>query len=500
MKLYRLLARIGCETAPDLPDTDITLVTGDSRRVLPGTLFVALKGERFDGHDYAGQALEKGACAVLTERDLGLERQIVVPGTRAAYALLCAELSGNPADKLKLIAVTGTNGKTTITYLLKQVLESMGKKTGLIGTIHVEIGDMELPAKHTTPDPAELHALLGRMVAAGCEYVVMEASSHALDQHRLEGCAFEAGIFTNLTQDHLDYHRTMENYYNAKKKLFEQCRLGVINLDDEYGVRLLAEIGCETVTYSAQNDLADYTAKSVEKHRSGVNFAFVGKSVIERVAFCMPGSFSVSNAMAAAACLVSIGFEPSAVAQGLNACTGVKGRAEVLYAGKDFTVLCDYAHSPDGLEKVLAAVREFAPGRVVALFGCAGNRDRTKRTKMTRAVGENCDFAILTSDNPRNEDPMQIINDALPGFEGTGAEHIVIVDRYEAIRWALENARQDDVLVLCGKGHEDYQVLNFGTVLFDEHEIVKRLIEERDQKAGRQTSETEERGAGGNVK
>lgn len=482
MKLSQLLGRINCLSGAQIPDAEISLVTSDSRRVTDNTLFVAIKGEKFDGHNFASDALKQGAVAVIAERDLGLERQILVPNTRAAYALLCAEMSGNPAEKLKLIAVTGTNGKTTITYLLKQILEYAGKKTGLIGTIHVEIGDMTLPAKHTTPDPAELHALFGRMVAAGCEYVVMEASSHALDQHRLDGCMFEAGIFTNLTQDHLDYHLTMENYYSAKKKLFDSCRVGIINLDDEYGKRLLNEIPCKAVSYSADDDMADYTAKSVEKHRSGVNFAFVGKGVIERVSFCMPGSFSVSNAMAALSCMVSLGFEPSVVVQGLNRCRGVKGRAEVLYAGSDFTVICDYAHTPDGLEKVLSTVREFAPKRVVALFGCAGNRDRTKRTKMTHTVGLNCDFAILTSDNPRSEDPQQIIDDALPGFEGTGVEYKVIVDRYEAIRWAIENAQQDDVIVLCGKGHEDYQVLSFGTVSFDEHEIVKKLIAQRDAK------------------
>ncbi len=482
MLLSQLMGRVNCLSGAQIPDAEISLVTGDSRKVTANTLFVAIKGEKFDGHDYAEAAISQGAVAVITERDLGLAQQVIVPNTRAAYALLCAEMSGNPAGKLKLIAVTGTNGKTTITYLLKQILESAGKKTGLIGTIHVEIADMVLPAKHTTPDPAELHALFGRMVAAGCEYVVMEASSHALDQHRLDGCMFEAGIFTNLTQDHLDYHLTMENYYNAKKKLFDSCKVGIVNLDDEYGRRLLKEIPCKAVSYSADDDMADYTAKSVEKLSSGVNFAFVGKGIIERVSFCMPGAFSVSNAMAAAACVVSLGFDPEAVATGLNQCTGVKGRAEVLYAGDDFTIICDYAHSPDGLEKVLSAVREFAPKRVVALFGCAGNRDRTKRVKMTRAVGQNCDFAILTSDNPRSEDPNQIIDDAIPGFQGTGAQYKVIVDRYEAIKWAIEHAQQDDVLVLCGKGHEDYQVLNFGTVFFDEHEIVKKLIAARDDK------------------
>lgn len=489
MKLTQLLSRINCLTDPQLAETQIELVTCDSRCAGKSSLFVAISGERFDGHDFAAKALEQGAAAIITERDLGLARQILVPNSRAAYALLCAEMSGNPAQKLKLIAVTGTNGKTTVTYLLKQILEAAGKKTGLIGTINVEIDDITLPAKHTTPDPSELHALFGRMVAAGCEYVVMETSSHALDQHRLDGCRFEAGIFTNLTQDHLDYHKTMDNYYEAKKKLFDLCRIGIVNLDDRYGKSLLKEIPCRAYSYSVEEDSADFTAKSIQKRRDGVDFAFVGEGIIERISFGMPGAFSVANAMAAAACMTALGFDTAATAEGLRSCKGVKGRTEVLYSGKDFTIICDYAHSPDGLEKVLSTVREFAPARLVALFGCAGNRDRTKRSKMTRAVGLNCDLAVLTSDNPRREDPMQIINDGLPGFEGTPAEVKVIPDRYEAIEWVINNARQDDVIVLAGKGHEDYQVLMRGTIHFDEHEIVKDLIARREEQNHKKTAQ-----------
>lgn len=482
MTLFQLLGQIDILSAAELADEEVTRVTSDSRAAGQGCIFVAVKGERFDGHDYAGQALEQGALAVVTERDLGLERQVVVQNSRSAYAVLCAALLEYPSRKLRLIGVTGTNGKTTITYLLKQILESAGKKVGLIGTIQVEIDDMTIPAKYTTPDPAELHSLFSRMVNAGCEYVVMETSSHAFAQHRLDGCHFEAGVFTNLTQDHLDYHGTMENYYNAKKTLFEMSNTAVINLDDEYGRRLLSEIPCKKVTYSASDDMADYTAKNVAKRRDGVSFALVGNNVIERVSFGMPGSFSVSNAMAAAACAIALGFEPSVVAQGLNRCKGVKGRTEVLYSGDDFTIICDYAHTPDGLEKILSTVREFAPARVVAMFGCAGNRDRTKRPKMAYMAGKYADLAVLTSDNPRNEDVMQILNDAIPGFEGVTDNYKVIPDRMEAIRWVIDNARQDDVIVLAGKGHEDYQVLSFGTIAFDEHTIVKELIAERDEK------------------
>lgn len=478
MKLSQLLSKV--KYTAEFGDAEIAEITCDSRRACAGTAFVAVKGDKFDGHDYAAKAAEQGAEVIICERDLGLERQVIVENSRSAYAFMCAEINGNPSQKLKLIGVTGTNGKTTITYLIKQILESAGKKVGLIGTIQNEINDMAITAKHTTPDPAELHTLFSRMVSAGCEYVVMETSSHAFAQHRLDGCTFDVGVFTNLTQDHLDYHKTMENYFEAKKQLFKMSKLAVINYDDECGRKLIDEIECSKVSFSVCDDNADFTAKSVEKRPSGVSFAFVGKGVIERVNFCMPGSFSVSNAMAAAACCVQLGISPADTARGLNCCKGVKGRTEVLYSGDDFTVICDYAHSPDGLEKVVSAIKEVSPARVVVLFGCAGNRDRTKRPKMTNAVGRFADFAVLTSDNPRDEDPIQIINDAIPGFEGTGVEYKVIPDRLEAIKWVLANARQDDVIILAGKGHEDYQVLSFGTVAFDEHKIVEKLLSERD--------------------
>lgn len=490
MKLLQLLNEIEVLTASPLTDAEVGKVTCDSRAVAPDAIFVAVKGERYDGHDYASQAVSQGAVAVITERDLGLERQVIVKDSRSTYALLNAALFGHPSRKLKLIGVTGTNGKTTITYLLKQILESAGKKVGLIGTIQVEIDDMCIPAKHTTPDPAELHSLFSRMVNARCEYVVMEASSHAFAQHRLDGCHFAAGVFTNLTQDHLDYHGTMENYYNAKKQLFEMSDISIINLDDEYGKRLLTEIPCKTITYSAGNDMADFTAKNIVKRRDGVNFALVGSGIIERVSFGMPGSFSVSNAMAAAACAITLGFEPAEVAKGLSICKGVKGRTEVLYSGVDFTIICDYAHTPDGLEKVLSTIREFAPARVVVMFGCAGNRDRTKRPKMAHMAAQYSDLAVLTSDNPRDEDVMQILNDAVPGFKDLDTEYRVIPDRMEAIKWVLDNAQQDDIIVLAGKGHEDYQVLNFGTIAFDEHTIVKELIAKRDKKRQEEMDES----------
>ncbi|MEM0529770.1 UDP-N-acetylmuramoyl-L-alanyl-D-glutamate--2,6-diaminopimelate ligase [Zongyangia sp. HA2173] len=480
MKLSQLLQAIGSQQT--CADCEINQVTCDSRRVEKDSLFVCIKGLKFDGHDHAQKAIEGGAAAIVCQHPLDLgefPNQFVVEDTREAYALLSAAICGNPAKSLKLVGVTGTNGKTTITNLIKHILESAGKKVGLIGTIHNEIGDMRIPAKHTTPDPGELHVLLKRMLSAGCEYVVMEASSHAMDQKRLFGCEFEAAVFTNLTQDHLDYHGTMENYFEAKAKLFEQAKNLVINYDDPYGRRLIERYQGKKsmVTYAVDDDRADFVAKNIKFELSSNKFALVGNGVIARVNFCMPGRFSVENALAAACACMALGLSFEEAVNGLNTCTGVRGRTEVLDTGdNDFTIICDYAHSPDGLEKVMAALKQLHPKRLVALFGCAGNRDRTKRPKMTAAVAKYADFAIFTSDNPRDEDPMQIIEDGLPGFEEYKIPYKVIVDRYQAIQWALEHAQPGDLLVLAGKGHEDYQVLDFGTIGFDEHEIVKDLL------------------------
>ncbi|MEG1943631.1 MAG: UDP-N-acetylmuramoyl-L-alanyl-D-glutamate--2,6-diaminopimelate ligase, partial [Angelakisella sp.] len=397
----------------------------------------------------------------------------------SAYAIICANHFDNPSRKLKLLGVTGTNGKTTITYLLKSILAAAGKKTGLMGTIHNEILDMVLPAKYTTPDPYQLHAMLSRMAEAGCEYVVMEASSHALDQHRLDGCEFDVAVFTNLTQDHLDYHGTMENYFLAKRKLFDHCRRAVINIDDSYGVRLAEELGKRAVTCSLQSDMATFTAKNIECEAAGSKFVLVADSLIERVKVPMPGMFSVMNAMEAAVAAIMAEISPRDAASGLAECYGVTGRAEVIPTpNRDFTIIRDYAHTPDGLEKIIGALRPFIKGRLVTLFGCAGNRDRTKRPMMAEYVAAGSDFVILTSDNPRDEDPMQIINDAKPGLDSHKTPYKIIPDRYTAILWAIDNLQTGDLLLLAGKGHEDYQVLHDETIYFDEKALVEKILSE----------------------
>ena len=463
-----------------IEDIEIKDVTGDSRRVEPGSVFVCIKGGNIDGHEYAAAAKRNGAAWIVAERDTGIEEQIIVPNSRAAYAVMCANINGRPAEKMKLIGVTGTNGKTTITYLIKHILESAGKKVGLIGTIQNVIGDVALPAKYTTPDAAELHVIFSRMANAGCEYVVMEVSSQALDQKRTYGLRFETAVFTNLTQDHLDYHGTMENYFDAKKELFRNCEKAVVCIDDDYGKELIKELEIPAISVSIGDVSADYTAHDVKNASDGCKFAMVGSGVIGRVNFSMPGKFSATNAMLAACAAMNCGLSFEETIDGLNTCPGVKGRVEVIHSG-DFTVIRDFAHGPDALEKVLDSIRECAKGRIVTLFGCAGNRDKTKRPKMVAAVAAKSDFMILTSDNPRHETVDEIAEDTIPAIKKCGVPYHYEPDRYKAIKWALEHCKKDDVLLLAGKGHEDYQVLDFGTVYFDEKVIVKDLIDKMEK-------------------
>ncbi len=456
----------------------VTLVTQDSRRVSPGAVFVCARGRQTDGHAYAQKALEAGAVCVVTERPLGLEREVTVENGRKAYALLCQNFFGNPARRLRLVAVTGTNGKTTVTTLIKQVLEQAGYQVGLIGTIHTMIDQMEVPAKYTTPEAWDLAALLARMEAAGCTFAVMEASSQALDQLRLWGLCFEVGVFTNLTQDHLDYHGDFEQYYAAKKSLFEQTRTMIVNGDDAYGRRLAAEMaGTQPViTFSAQDDTADYTAKNIELSASGVRFEMVGRGFIQRIRFPMPGDYSVHNALAAAAAVIALGLPAGEAAKGLTGIRGVRGRCEVLYAG-EFTVLCDFAHTGDAIEKVLSGIAPFVKGRLIVLFGCAGERDAKKRPLMAKAVVKYADFAVLTSDNPRKEDPYAIMKDVEPELKASQKPYLAEVERRTALNRALSMLRAGDVLVLCGKGHEDYQVIDGVTIYLDEHRIVREWLE-----------------------
>jgi len=408
---------------------------------------------------------------------MGLENQIIVENSRQAYSLMCANFFGNPSRKLKMIGITGTNGKTTSAFLIKDLLEQQGKKVGLMGTVHNMIDQQIIPAKFTTPQPYELNALLAQMYKSGCEYVVMEVSSQALVQNRLFGIIFDVAVFTNLTQDHLDYHKTMENYFDAKCILFENSKNIIVNADDAYGEKVIKRYkDSSLITFSAQNDMADFTAKNITYTQNSVKFLMVGKGSINRVDFPMPGEYSVHNAMGAALACVALGFDEKDVCRALCDVKGVKGRCEILVK-EPFTVICDYAHTGDGLENILSSLRPFIKDRMIVLFGCAGERDSAKRMPMAEAVGKYADYVILTSDNPRKEDPQAIIDSIKGYFEEKNIPYIAEVDRRKAINIALNMLQYKDTLILCGKGHEDYQVLNGITVYLDEHEIVKKFMD-----------------------
>jgi UDP-N-acetylmuramoyl-L-alanyl-D-glutamate--2,6-diaminopimelate ligase len=478
MKLAQLLN--GINYSGTLPDIEVTGITADSRAAAQGVVFVCLKGEKSDGHDFAAAAAAAGCAAVIAERETAAGApQIIVGDTHEAYSLACANFYGNPASQMKMIGVTGTNGKTTTTTILKHILERCGHKTGLVGTISNMSGDVELPAHYTTPEPLELQGLLRKMADDGCEYCVMEVSSHALAQKRVAGLKFIAGVYTNLTQDHLDFHKTMENYLKAKQILFEVSDIGIINLDDPYAATIISEAPCKTVGYGVKEEKADFFARDIEYRPDGIGYTLSG-AASGRLRACLPGAFSVYNTLAALACAVSVGIAPADAIDALATFGGVKGRIEVVPTGRSFTIIIDYAHTPDGLEKILRAVSGFATGRVVALFGCGGDRDKGKRPKMGKIAAENADFLVVTSDNPRSEDADAIIKDILAGIDGEDTPYVVVTNRREAIKYAITHAKKDDVIVLAGKGHEDYQILPTGRIHFDEREIVAEILKELD--------------------
>lgn len=476
MKLYDLIEGLAETT---LENIEITDITSDNRKDFKkGAMFVCIRGNTFDGHSVAEQMLEKGASCVIVQRDIGLKNQIIVPDTREIYPALCAKWFSNPQRKLKFIGVTGTNGKTTITTVIKKVLTELGVKVGLIGTCQNEIGDKILHTERTTPEPYDLYELLAQMAEEECEYTVMEVSSQALEQKRVGPLHFDIALFTNLTQDHLDVHGTMENYYRAKKLLFSMCDKAVINIDDESGKRYFKEIECEKYSFSTAEN-ADFKADDIKLSASGVEYTFSDNEVCLPVKFNMPGHFNVSNSLAVIACLDKLGFDADKVINLIDKTSGVRGRAEVVPTGRDFTVICDYAHTPDALENILGAIKSCSQGRVVCLFGCGGNRDKRKRPLMARAAAEHADFLIVTSDNPRDENPDDIISDVLTGLDGMDTPYITIADRIEAIHWSVKNAQKDDVIILAGKGHEDYQILAGGVKIhLDEREIVADALKE----------------------
>lgn len=472
MKLKKLI-----ECGGKIGETEITGITCDSRQIKPGYAFVCIKGTKSDGHDYAEAAVKSGAAAIICERDLKLDCQVITDNTHAAYADMCAAWFGNPADSLRLFGVTGTNGKTSVTYMLKKIFEKAGYKVGLIGTIQNMIGDEVIAAHNTTPNAYELNSLFALMKAKGCAVVIMEVSSHALDQLRVYRLNFEVAMFTNLTQDHLDYHITMENYLEAKKKLFKMCRTAVINSDDSYAQKLMEGLDCKTVTYSTGND-STYSAKGINYRPASVEYEFVSDTEICHIKVATGGKFTVYNSLCAAVCAVEAGIPVKVAAEALSELNGVKGRAESVPTGRDFTIIIDYAHTPDGLKNILSTFRECKKNRLIVVFGCGGDRDKTKRPIMGSIAEHFADYVIVTSDNPRTEDPGEIIKDILAGMKNSAVPVKVIENRTEAIKFAVSIAEKDDIIVLAGKGHETYQILGTGTIHLDEREIVAEALEE----------------------
>ncbi len=462
-------------------EIEISGISYDSRQTQPGDLFVAVRGFESDGHRFIPKAVENGAVAVLCETAPENGTPYVrIADCRLGLALASREFFGNPASEMTMIGITGTSGKTTSSYLLKHLLESkLDAKVGLIGTNGNMIGDEFLHTEHTTPESYELHKLFRSMADAGCTHVVMEVSSHSLTLERVAGIEYDVGVYTNLSQDHLDFHGTMEEYAAAKKKLFGQCKVGCVNLDDKWAEFMMEGAKCPISTFSIDRNDADLTAKDVRLSAAGVRFAAVNNSGLALTRLPIPGRFSVHNALGVMSAGLALGISLNDCADAMSTAKGVKGRLEVVPTDRDYSIIIDYSHKPDALENVLKTLRPVTKGRLIALFGCGGDRDKAKRPIMGTIAADNADCVIVTSDNPRTEDPNEIIREIVEGMKGKRTPTKVICDRVEAIHWAIDNAGAGDVILLAGKGHEDYQVVGHEKHHMDEREIVAEYLEKR---------------------
>ena len=483
MKIVDLLSGLNYEFLSGKDDIDINNLQYDSRSVKDGDVFFAISGFSVDGHSFIEKAIENGAKVIVVEKDVNFKEGITyikVEDGRKALAIAACNFYDNPSKKMKLIGVTGTNGKTTSAFMLKGILEAAGYKVGLIGTIANYIGSEELHAERTTPESLELQSLFNKMVEASVDYCVMEVSSHALDLHRVYGVEFEEGIFTNLTQDHLDFHKTFENYYNAKAKLFSMSKKSIINIDDEYGFRLFNEISekklSKITTYSIEN-VSDLRGEHINLEATGVKFNIKVNGIEKKVNISIPGKYNVYNALGCIGVALNEGIDIDKIIKALATIT-VPGRCENLTLGKKcgFQVIRDYSHTPDSLKNILENLRELTEGRIICIFGCGGDRDKTKRPIMGEIGTNLSDIAIITSDNPRSEDPYSILNDILAGVKKDNYK--VVENRKDAIKTALLIAKEGDIIVIAGKGHETYQILKNETIHFDEKEVVLELMKE----------------------
>ena len=477
MKLEQLMEGVPFTLVQGSLDTEIADIIYDSRKAAPGLLFVCIVGTQRDSHAFAADCAAKGVSALVIQHDIDLSTLpgvtvVKVESSRYAMALMSANLFGNPARQMTMIGVTGTKGKTTTTHMIKSVLEAAGRKVGMIGTNGIYYMGRHKDTANTTPESYELQKTFREFLDAGCDTALMEVSSQGLMMDRVAGVHYDVGVFTNLTQDHLDFHKTMESYCDAKAILFRNCSVGVVNADDPWTPRLLKDAACRVMTYAERAE-ADLRAEHIALSADGIAFDAVTETERVPVRVHIPGGFMVYNTLDVLGAALALGIPLKDSAAVLAGVPHVQGRVEVIPTpGKDYTILIDYAHTPDSMVNVLRTVKEFAKGRTVAVFGCGGDRDRTKRPLMGKAAADWSDFAVVTTDNPRTEQPEAIIEEILPGFAGSATPYQVVVDRVEAIHWAMDHAQKEDVIVLCGKGHETYQEINHKKYHMDEREIV----------------------------
>ncbi|MFP4661161.1 MAG: UDP-N-acetylmuramoyl-L-alanyl-D-glutamate--2,6-diaminopimelate ligase [Halanaerobiales bacterium] len=458
----------------------------DSRQVEEGSLFVCIEGFKVDGHSFIGKAIQSGAVAVIIEKEINEYHEgityIKVADSREAMAYLSATFFDYPLKKLDLIGITGTNGKTTTTYLIRNMMENSGRETGLIGTIKNIIADKTLPATRTTPESLDLYSLYKKMLDAGLSKVVMEVSSHALDLKRVINMQFKVGIFTNITQDHLDYHKSLEDYLKAKSKLFEQIKPGgyaVVNVDDPRSDYIIEASRGEVISYAINKD-ADIKAVDIDLSPQGVSFRVEGKLNFI-INMNLTGLFNVYNTLSAIGCGYALGLSIDEIKDGLEKVEGVAGRFELVDEGQGFSVIVDYAHTPDGMENALKTALEFVKGDIIVVFGCGGDRDKDKRPKMGKMAVRYGDYAILTSDNPRSEEPLNIIKDIEEGIKDSEIPYKIIPDRRDAIFYAIDKAEAEDMVIIFGKGHETYQIFKDKTISFDDREVAREALRSKNK-------------------
>lgn len=475
MKLSALLNGVG-EISPS-QDVEIENVTDKLSEVKKNTLFVCIDGDSFDGNDFITYAARKGAVAFVSERQVKAKISVRVPSARKALSVIAANFYGNPANKLKIIGITGTNGKTTTSFLVRHILEFSGKKCGLTGTVQKFTGEKSVSSTLTTPEPMELQKAFSEMLENGCEYCASEISSQALAQSRAEGVHFCAAAISNITPEHLNYHLNMENYISSKLLLFENCDFAVLNIDDKNISNNESKINCRKFTVSLKERLADYFAENIVSTSGGVEFDLLHDKIY-KAAIPLPGIYNVYNALCAVAICSGLGIETPACIEALASFKGVEGRCERVPINRDFSVIIDYAHTPDGFENIISSAREFTKNRIITVFGCGGDRDKSKRSVMGKIAGGLSDAVIVTDDNPRTENPVRIICDILEGLGKTKCHYAVVSDRKDAIGLALKIAEKDDTVLILGKGHEKYQITANGKIPFDEKKIIQEFLKQ----------------------